>query len=97
MGNHWGACYITFRTQFHIENDLGGKTFRNPSAASLNRLSRLLFLSATRCFVDHLNGEILFGDLTPLPDLFSWTAKKDRAIKRARVDDPWDHAGMDGE
>lgn len=71
IGNYWGACYITFRTQYDIDNDLHGKTFRNPSSESLGRLSRLLFKCAIPCFIDHRSGEILFGDLTPLLDLFT--------------------------
>lgn len=77
MGNYWGGT-ILFRTQFDIDNNLHGKTYRNPTLDSMERLHKLLYEKAVPCFVDHLAGEIIFGDLTPLPDLFSWTAKKDR-------------------
>ena len=79
MGNYWGACFVTFRTQFDIDNDLAGRRYRNPSPEGLERLSRLLYEQAVPwCFIDHEQGEIIFGDQTPLPGLFGWTTKKDR-------------------
>jgi len=79
FGLYWTApANVTFRTQFDIDNSLGGKTFRAPYPESLGRLSRLLYERGIPCYVDHLAGEIIFGDQTPKPDLFSWTAKKDR-------------------
>ena len=78
LSNHWGATFVTFCTQFDIDNSLNGRTFRDPSPESLGRLSRLLYKRSVPCFIDHKQGEIVFGDQTPLPGLFGWTAKKDR-------------------
>ena len=79
FGLYWTApANVIFRTQFDIDNDLGGKTFRAPYPESLGRLSRLLYERGIPCYVDHLAGEIIFGDQTPLLGLFGWTAKKDR-------------------
>ena len=70
MGSYWGGCFVAFRSQFEIDNDLRGKTYRNPTPESLDRLHLLLYEASVHCFVDHRDGDIIFGDLTPLPDLF---------------------------
>ena len=70
MGNYWGSCFVTFRTQYDVDHNLTGRRYRNPSPEGLGRLSRLLYERAVPAFVDHQSGEIVFGDQTPLPGLF---------------------------
>ena len=70
MGSYWGGCFVTFRSQFEIDNDLRGKTYRNPTPESLKRLSTVLYAAKVPCYVDHQEGDIVFGDLQPPPDLF---------------------------
>ena len=70
MGSYWGSCFVTFRTQYDVDHNLTGRRYRNPSPEGLGRLSRLLYDRAVPAFVDHEQGEIVFGDQTPLPELF---------------------------
>ena len=78
LPSYWSAGFITIRRQFDIDNNLRGRTYRHPEMTSWNRLARLMFDRRVPTFVDADSGEIVYGDQTPMPNLFSYLAKKDR-------------------
>lgn len=79
LPSYWSAGYITIRRQFDVDNYLRGRTYRHPEMTSWNRLARLMLDKRVPAFVDAVEGEIVYGDQTPMPELFSCLAKKDRA------------------